>query len=148
MLAEAIERDPDAEARAAADTLARTRGEQEGGAAREKAGSRPGPTQLRAGLIEILGEDGYEPATDAAGAIRLQNCPYHALSATHRDLTCGMNLAWAEGVLEGLGGKSGGTGAGAHLEPELAPEAGYCCVVFKDAGERPPGGATPATGSS
>jgi predicted ArsR family transcriptional regulator len=150
MLAEAIERDTDAEARVAADRLARTRGEEEGDAARRKAGTRPGRSQLRAGLIEILGEDGYEPATDAAGAIRLQNCPYHALSATHRDLTCGMNLAWAEGVLEGLGGAEpgasaaggpggrdelgglGGQSAGAHLEAELAPEAGYCCVVFRD----------------
>jgi predicted ArsR family transcriptional regulator len=133
MLAEAIEADPDAEARAAAADLARARGEREGADARGKAGARPGATQLRAGLIEILGEDGYEPATDPAGAIRLQNCPYHALSATHRDLTCGMNLAWAEGVLEGLAGDAGGAGGGAHLEAELAPEPGYCCVLFKDA---------------
>ena len=125
LLAAAIERDPDAAARDAADELARTRGGREGRAARVKAGRRPGRQQLRAGLIEILGEDGYEPSTDASGAIRLQNCPYHALSATHRDLTCGMNLAWAEGVLGGLGG--------AKLDAELAPEPGFCCVVFRDA---------------
>ncbi len=33
----------------------------------------------------------------------LRNCPYDALAADHRDLTCGMNLAWAEGVVDGLG---------------------------------------------
>src|SRR5437879_6163503 len=80
--------------------------------ARRKGGRRPGPAQLRAGLVEVLGEVGYEPSTDPSGAIRLQNCPYHALASAHRDLTCGMNLAWATGVLEGL--------EGARLDTELA----------------------------
>jgi predicted ArsR family transcriptional regulator len=124
LLAAAIERDPDAGARRAADAIAHDRGEVDGRQARAKAGPRPGPAQLRAGLVEVLGEVGYEPGTNAAGSIRLQNCPYHALAATHRDLTCGMNLAWAEGVLDGLGG--------AKLGAELAPEPGYCCVVFRD----------------
>jgi len=68
-----------------------------------------------------------DAAVDPAdGAIRLQNCPYHALSASHRELTCGMNLAWAEGVLEGLGQRHGD-----GLEATLAPEPGYFCVVFR-----------------
>lgn len=128
LLAAAIERDPDAGAKRAADEVAHARGEADGRQARAKAGPTPGsipaPSQLRAGLVEILGEVGYEPGTDTSGAIRLQNCPYHALSATHRDLTCGMNLAWAEGVLESLGD--------VKLEAELAPEPGYCCVVFRE----------------
>ena len=71
------------------------------------------------------GAGGFEPpTTDPSALIRLQNCPYHALSATHRDLTCGMNEAWAEGVLEGLGD--------AGLTPNLAPEPGYCCVRFEE----------------
>ena len=50
------------------------------------------------------------------------NCPYDALVQEHRDLTCGMNLAWAEGVVEGLGASD--------VAVELSPEPGRCCVVF------------------
>ena len=34
----------------------------------------------------------------------LRNCPYNALATDHRDLTCGMNLAWAQGVVDGWRG--------------------------------------------
>lgn len=138
LLADAIERaDAGASghpAELAADAGAHARGVGQGVQAREKAGRRPGRAQLRAGLVELLGEDGYMPTTAPDGAIRLQNCPYHALSASHRDLTCGMNLAWAEGVLEGLGGSetSDRPAGGAGLEANLAPEPGYCCVVFRE----------------
>jgi predicted ArsR family transcriptional regulator len=116
---------PRDQAVATVDDIARERGHEAGVAARTRAGKRPGRQQLRAGLIELLGEDGYEPtATDAPATIRLQNCPFHALSATHRDLTCGMNLAWAEGVVDGLGD--------AGLTATLVPEPGYCCVRFDE----------------
>jgi predicted ArsR family transcriptional regulator len=130
MLAAAVERDPDHAAERAADEGARARGVEEGRAARSKVG-RSGRRRAaaRAGLVQLLGEVGYEPATAPDGAIRLQNCPYHALSAAHRELTCGMNLAWAEGVLDGLGE--------GQLEANLAPEPGYCCVVFRDAAPHP-----------
>jgi predicted ArsR family transcriptional regulator len=110
------------------DEVARTRGRQSGAEARRKAGRRPGAKKLRAGLLEALGAAGYEPRTDPAeGTIRLENCPFHALSGAHRDLTCGMNLAWAYGVLDGLGDT--------QLRAELAPEPGYCCVTFSEATE-------------
>ena len=71
----------------------------------------------REALVELLTEGGYEPVVDAeASAIRLRNCPYHDLAQRHRDITCGMNLAWANGVVEGLGL--------ADVEPVLAPEPG------------------------
>jgi predicted ArsR family transcriptional regulator len=110
----------------AVQDVARARGRSAGVEARRAAGPRPGKRRLRAGLDALLRGADYQPSKEpGTAAIRLQNCPYHALSATHRDLTCGMNLAWGEGVLEGLGA----TG----LEAELAPEAGYCCVVFREA---------------
>lgn len=110
----------------AVQDIARARGRAAGLGARRAAGPRPGKRRLRTGLDALLRAADYQPSREAgAPAIRLQNCPYHALSATHRDLTCGMNLAWGEGVLEGLGA----TG----LEAELAPEPGYCCVVFREA---------------
>ena len=109
----------------AVQDAARTRGRDAGVGARRAAGARPGKRRLRAGLETLLETAAYQPSREpGAQAIRLQNCPYHALSATHRDLTCGMNLAWGQGVLEGLGA----TG----LEAELAPEPGYCCVVFRE----------------
>jgi predicted ArsR family transcriptional regulator len=143
LLASAIER-ADASgkghpAEVAADAGARERGREEGKTARRRTGSRAQRrSRGRADLLQLLGEVGYEPATAPDGAIRLLNCPYHALSATHRDLTCGMNLAWAQGVLEGLGG---GDKGGPQLQAELAPEPGYCCVVFREregTGQRQP----------
>jgi len=114
----------------AADDGAHARGLEEGRTSRGRQG-RKGNRRAgrRAGLIELLGAVGYAPTVAPDGAIRLLNCPYHALSASHRDLTCGMNLAWAEGVLEGLGEAQGQPG---HLEATLAPEPGYCCVVFRE----------------
>ena len=40
-------------------------------------------------------------------------------------MTCGMNLAWAEGVVDGLGASD--------VAVELNPEPGRCCVVFHPA---------------
>jgi predicted ArsR family transcriptional regulator len=132
LLAGAVEVDPDHAAQSAADEAARARGRQEGSRARAKAGPRAGTPQLRAGLIELLADVGYEPAAVADPAeIRLQNCPYHALVANHRQLTCGMNLAWAHGVIEGLGDPG--------FEANLAPEPGYCCVVFSERNSTAPG---------
>jgi predicted ArsR family transcriptional regulator len=145
--AEALDQLPASAVRHAVDDVARGHGLAAGRDARAKAGRGHSQARLRESLVEALGEAGYEAsttgetpstaaATRAAGtfageapAIRLQNCPYHALSASHRDLTCGMNLAWAEGVLDGLGD--------AGLKAELAPEPGYCCVVFRDEASSP-----------
>ena len=96
-----------------------------GGAARREAGSRPGKRRRRDALLAALRERGYEPREQGAGAITLGNCPYHALVEDHRDLVCGMNLAWAEGVLEGVGE--------VDAQARLDPEPGRCCVVI---GER------------
>ncbi len=80
-------------------------------------------------LIDLLGGAGYEPEIEAAGDLCLRNCPYDALVQGHRDLTCGMNLAWAEGLVDGLGASD--------VAVELAPEPGRCCVIFHPA--RTPG---------
>lgn len=73
-------------------------------------------------LLRALGEGGYAPEVDDDGTVRLRNCPFHALAAAHRQLTCGMNLALAEGLVEGLG-------AGTH-RPVLDPRPGWCCVAL------------------
>jgi hypothetical protein len=48
-----------------------------------------------------------------------------ALARTHRELVCGMNLAFMEGVLEGLGV------SGIHAT--LDPQPGRCCVTLRPA---------------
>ena len=104
--------------------VARARGTVAGRGARVRAGARPSRRRLDAALVDLLDSAGYEPqASGDTGQLRLRNCPYHALATAHRDLTCGMNLAWAQGVVEGLGDP--------NLMAELAPAPGYCCVRFE-----------------
>jgi predicted ArsR family transcriptional regulator len=73
-------------------------------------------------LVAALAQEGYEPRLDG-DVIRLGNCPFHALVAAHRDLTCGMNLELMTGLLEGLG-------AG-DWRASLDPRPGLCCVSFE-----------------
>lgn len=96
-------------------------GEDVGTAARMAAGPRPSRARRRQGLLEALGGRGYEPR-EIDGEIRFGNCPFHALVANHRDLVCGMNLALAEGVLDGLGDDA----ATARLDQQ----PGLCCVAI------------------
>ena len=106
--------------------VARELGTHVGLEARRGAGPRPSRKQLVSALLDLLYGTGYAPEVDdASGSIWLRNCPYHALAESHRALTCGMNLAWADGVAGALGNSG--------LRPELDPQPGYCCVVFQPA---------------
>ncbi len=73
------------------------------------------------GLDQALIESGYEPALEGE-EIRFRNCPFHALADRDRRVTCGMNLALVQGMVEA---------SGSDLEPVLAPEEGYCCVRLR-----------------
>jgi predicted ArsR family transcriptional regulator len=117
LMAEGMERSP--RAAEAAREAARTAGREIG--ARSRRGRRRSPaTALRAALET----HGYERAVaDDAGIIRLVNCPYDALVEEHRSLVCGMNLAMAEGLVDG-------TGAGDAYRPVLDPQPGSCCIAF------------------
>ena len=129
MFAEAIDRLGGGPRAAVGTTLAdvaRTSGETAGIDARRQAGPRPGRSRLRTALLDLLKTAGYQPeVTSDADGICLRNCPYDALVEGHRDLTCGMNLAWAEGLVDGLGD--------AKLRATLAPREGFCCVVLESA---------------
>ena len=127
LFADALERLDGATATAGSEavaTVARSRGEAAGVAARRNAGPRPSRRRLRAALLDLLTVAGYAPeVAPDSGRVCLRSCPFDALVADHLDLTCGMNAAWAEGVTAGLGD--------AGLVPRLAPADGYCCVVFE-----------------
>ena len=108
---------------AALDERARRHGRAAGATVRRAAGARAGAQRRTAELVKVLADSGFEPRVSDDGAqITLRNCPYRAVAEEHRDLTCGMNLAWAEGALEAAG-KIG-------LKPLLDVEPGRCCVVF------------------
>jgi hypothetical protein len=49
--------------------------------------------------------------------------PFHRLAADHRDLVCGLNRAYLEGLLEGMERD--------ELTATLEPEPGRCCVVIR-----------------
>jgi predicted ArsR family transcriptional regulator len=66
---------------------------------------------------------GYEPECDPEGVLRLGNCPFHDIAATHPELVCGLNQAFIEGLLERVGA--------ADRIAELAPCAGRCCVTIR-----------------
>jgi len=74
-------------------------------------------------LHAALAARGYEPYEDDEGTIRLRNCPFHRLAAEHTDLVCGMNLAFVEGLVEGLGDE--------EARARLDPEPGRCCVAIR-----------------
>jgi predicted ArsR family transcriptional regulator len=78
------------------------------------------------GLRAALAAQGFEPRDDG-DTIRLGNCPFHALAAAHRDLTCGMNLSLMSGLLEGL--EAEGWRACLDQRP------GLCCVAFEPVAE-------------
>ncbi len=102
--------------------VAHERGAVTGDDGRRRAGPRPGRRRSLAALVEILTGAGFEPQVEAAsGTVSLRNCPYNALAIEHRDITCGMNLAWAQGVVDGWR---------APATVELAPAPGRCCVTF------------------
>ena len=103
--------------RAAAHRL----GEEVGSEARLAAGPRPSRDRRREALVETLDERGYEPA-EVGSTLRLRNCPFHALVDDHRDLVCGMNLALAEGIIDGLGEE--------RISARLDRQPGLCCVAF------------------
>ncbi len=106
---------------------ARHVGEAVGSDARKRVGRRPGQKRLHEALVETLRECGYEPREAASGEILLGNCPFHALVEDHRQLICSMNLALADGLLDGLG-----DGALARLDPR----PGQCCVTIGPGGPR------------
>jgi predicted ArsR family transcriptional regulator len=73
-------------------------------------------------LIRQLAASGYQPYVDA-GAVRLRNCPFDSVAQEFAAVTCGMNLALVEGVLEGAD-------LSAAYEARLEPRPGECCVVI------------------
>jgi predicted ArsR family transcriptional regulator len=102
--------------------VARTYGTELGTEARRRAGQRARPQRRLEALASVLRDAGYVPF-QRDGELRMLNCPFHELSQRHRELTCGMNLALCEGMLEG-----------ANLSSDAARldwQPGLCCVAIR-----------------
>lgn len=86
--------------------------------------SRPAP------LADVLAQQGYEPRPEDE-ALTLANCPFDSLAQSHTRLVCGLNRAFVQGVIDGLGGD--------ELRACLEPEPGQCCVKVRgtSAGRHP-----------
>ena len=87
----------------------------------EASASRTRAAQRRA-VEAVLAGLGYEPARHR-GQVVLRNCPFHALAERHRELVCGMNRAFVEGLLTGLGT--------AELAAWPTAEPDRCCVTVR-----------------
>jgi predicted ArsR family transcriptional regulator len=73
-------------------------------------------------LEPLLRERGYEPYADG-DAVRLRNCPFHAIAQRHPEVVCEMNLALLRGVVAGRAG----------VTATLEPGPGRCCVALRTA---------------
>lgn len=91
----------------------------------EVAQSRPSRASLFRKAIEVLEEHGFEPVERPRGVVRLGNCPFDALAESHRELVCGMNLAFMEGMVAGL--------EASGVTATLDPQPGRCCVTLSAA---------------
>lgn len=72
-------------------------------------------------LASVLRDAGYAPF-ERRGELRLLNCPFHELAQRHRQLTCGMNLALLQGLLDGA--------ALPVSAARLDSQPGLCCVAI------------------
>jgi len=105
--------------RDALETVARDEGRRAG---RAHGARRRGRAATAAAVTDLLRSDGYEPLHDGNDIV-LGNCPFHALAREERELVCGMNLAYLDGVTDGIGANA--------LRAELDPAEGRCCVRLR-----------------
>lgn len=129
LLARALEARPGKDPRATVAATAREFGTSLGVEARSRVRAGAGRTALLRRAIDVLRGNGFEPTQERGGIIRLRNCPFDALARVHRDLVCGMNLAFMEGVLSGL--QSSG------IKATMDPQVGLCCVALRPIPQMP-----------
>lgn len=127
LLAEAVEEAGDRPVRPALGEVSHRFGRRVGEELRTRAQPRSTRERRVALLVEALEGHGYEPRREGP-AVRLGNCPFHALTESHGELVCGMNLALLEGVVDGMGDSG--------LEAAPSPRPGECCVAVTVKGRK------------
>jgi predicted ArsR family transcriptional regulator len=89
---------------------------------RERRLRPPGADRTLAVAAEVLSDYGFEPHREKDELI-LRNCPFHTLSRYAPQLVCGMNQAFIEGFIRGLGNET--------VDAALEPKPGQCCVTLR-----------------
>jgi predicted ArsR family transcriptional regulator len=84
---------------------------------------RPGPERTLSVTADVLRGHGFEPYEEEEGVVALRNCPFHALAQRSPQLVCGLNQAFIDGILRGLGNQT--------VEAVLDPFPGRCCVKLR-----------------
>jgi predicted ArsR family transcriptional regulator len=112
ILADAVDDDP-ADATTAAQRHARWRGLDLGARLHERGEDGD--------LLSVLVELGFEPRPGADRQVLLHNCPFHALTARHTALVCGLNHAFLAGLVHAIA---------AGVRADLVPRPGACCVTL------------------
>ena len=120
VLADGLEQIDSSTGRAAVAAAARARGRLLAEESPVRIDGRAGRRKRLEALIELLSAYGFEPYTDG-DEIRVRNCPFHPLSATHVELVCGLNGELVAGAAETLG---------LDAPLRLDPRPGECCVVI------------------
>lgn len=106
--------------------IADRRGREIGGEIRRELGlRRPGRDRALDIAEERLEQLGYEPYRSDKKTVSLRNCPFHRLARQAPELVCGINQAFVDGLLRGLGNES--------VEASLEPTPGQCCVKLRSA---------------
>lgn len=123
LLAAAVEAGSTSSTVEALSSVARSFGENLGIEANQLAGPQADYEVRLTAAQQVLSLYGFEPYREPGGAIRLRNCPFHALAECHRGLICGMNLSLMTGVVAGL--------QVSGIEAVLDPQPGKCCVSFR-----------------
>lgn len=90
----------------------------------------PGADRTLAVAAEVLSDHGFEAYRDA-DEVTLRNCPFDALSRYAPELVCGMNQAFIEGLIRGLGNET--------VDADLEVKPGQCCVTLRRTREPEPG---------
>jgi predicted ArsR family transcriptional regulator len=73
---------------------------------------------------KLLASHGFEPIPEPDGdGVWLRNCPFHEVARHSPELVCQMNLAFIQGVLEGL--------EASDVRAELNPAPGRCCITLE-----------------
>jgi len=125
LMAAVVEEGPDERAADTARRVARARGAEVGAAERARLrGGRVGAERALAATADVLARAGYEPQAGPDAGLRLRNCPFHPLAGRAPALVCGLNGAYLEGFLAGLG-------ADGRIALERDPEPGGCCVRLR-----------------
>jgi predicted ArsR family transcriptional regulator len=126
ILLEAVRTEGEQEdARSATIRTARERGQRLGSG--EGARGRTGAERALTLAERTLERHGFEPARESPTCLRLRTCPFQPLTARSPDLVCGINHAFAEGLLAGLKAPT--------VEAVLAPRCGECCIELRRATE-------------